>query len=82
MAALMDSGFSKTNKIGNIAIMVNFVFQNIRGFLLYLHNMLLVNVKLDVSGCKRISFLGRRSHWSSSFLKAQLKQSWQYWSFS
>ena len=51
------SGFSQTRKIGNI---VNFVFSYICIFLHYLHYMILVNVKLEVSGCKRIIFQGCR----------------------
>ena len=36
-------------------------------------------VNLDASGYKRVIFQGCILHWSSSFLMAQLKQSWQYW---
>ena len=50
-------------------------------FLLYLQHMVLVNMKLDISGCSRITFQGCRLHWPSSFLMAQLKLSWQYWHF-
>ena len=42
-------------------------------------NMMLVNVKLDISGCNRNTFQGRRIHWCYSFLMAELKRSWQYW---
>ena len=48
-------------------------------FLLYLHHMMLVNVKLDVSGHKRIRFQCCRLHWYYSFLITQLKQNWQYY---
>ena len=51
----------------------------IYSFLRYLHHMMLVNVELDVRGCKGISFQCWRFHWSSSILIAELKQSWQYW---
>ena len=40
--------------------------------------MMLVNVKLDVSGFRRIIFQGYKLHWFSSFVMARLKQSWQY----
>ena len=43
-----NSGFSQTHKIGNIGIIVNFVFSEIWGFLLYLEYLLLVNIKLDI----------------------------------
>ena len=74
-----DSGFSQTHKIGNIGIIANFVFPEIRGFLLYLQYLLLVNIKLDIIGCKRIKFEYYILDYSCSFLMAQLKQSWQYW---
>ena len=38
--------------------------------------MILVNVKLDVSG-QEIIFQCCKLHWSSSFVIAQLKPSWQ-----
>ena len=47
------AGFSQTHKIGNINIIniiANFLFLFICSFLLYLHHVKLVNVKLDVSG--------------------------------
>ena len=53
------SGFSQTHKIGNIAIIAiiaNFVFLYICSSLHYLHHLMLVNEKLEVSGCKRIIF--------------------------
>ena len=43
-------------------------------FLLYLRHMMLVNVKSDVSGYKRIAFQGCRLYWSILFLMVQLKQ--------
>ena len=48
-------------------------------FLLYLHQLMFVNAKLDIRGHNRITFQCRRLHWSSLFLMAQLKRSWQYW---
>ena len=71
--------FYKSRKL-DIGIFVNFVFHYIHKFLLYLHHMILVNRKLSVSGCK-ILFQGCRLHRLSSFLMAQLKQSWQCWHF-
>ena len=41
--------FLQTHKIGNIGIIANTVFRYICSFLLYLHHMMLENVKLDVS---------------------------------
>ena len=40
--------------------------------------MMLGNMKLDMSGCDRITFQGYKFHWSNSFLMAQEKQIWQY----
>ena len=74
-----QSGFSQTHKIGNICIIANFVLPSIYSFLFYLHGMVLVNMKIDISGCNRITFQGCRLHKSSSFLMVQLKQSWQCW---
>ena len=73
------TGFSQTRNIGNIGIIANFVFPFICSLLPYLHHMILVNVKLDVSAYMKITFQDWRLHWSCSFLMAQLKQSWQYW---
>ena len=52
----VQSRFSQTHKIGNIGIIANFVFLDICSFLLYLHYMVLINVKLDINGSKRITF--------------------------
>ena len=38
-----------------------------------LHHMMLVNLKLNVSGYKRVILQGCRLFWSNSFLMAQLK---------
>ena len=35
-------------------------------FLLHLQHMMLVNMKLDISGCNRITFQGYRLHWMLS----------------
>ena len=63
-------------QISLIVIIANFVFTYICSFFLYLHYMMLVNIKLDVNGCNRITFQGRILHWSSSFQMAKLKRSW------
>ena len=47
------TGFSRAHKIGNIRIKYS---THVCSFILYLHQMMLVNVKLDVSGYKRIHF--------------------------
>ena len=72
-------GFSQTHKISNISINPNFVFPYIPSFLLYVHHMILVNVKLNVSEHTRILFQCSKHYWSSCFLMTQLKRSWQYW---
>ena len=79
-----QSGFSQTHKIGNIGIIAKFEFPYFCSFLLSLQHMILVNMKVDISACNRIKFQGCKLcklHWSSSFLMAQLKWSWQYWHF-
>ena len=72
------SGFSQTHKVG---IIVNFVFPYICYFLLHLQQIMLVNLKLDISEYNMIAFQGYRLYWISSFLMAQLKPSWQYGHF-
>ena len=63
--------FLRTHKIGNL-------FPNICSFPLCLHHMMLVNVKLGISGSMRTVFEGCRFHCFSSFLMPQLKRSCQY----
>ena len=53
----MYSSFSQTHKDDNVGIVVNFVFPYICSFLLYLHQLMLVNVKLEITGRMRITFL-------------------------
>ena len=53
-----QSDFSQMHKIGKIDIIANFVFSYICSFFLYLQRMMLVNMKLDINGCKRITFQG------------------------
>ena len=60
-----QSGISRIQKLGNIDITANFVFPYISSFLLYLHHMMLVNVKLRVGGYTRIISHGCRLHCSS-----------------
>ena len=62
-------GFSQTHKIANIGTIA----------VLYLQHMMLVNMKINISGFNRIIFQGCRLHWFSSFLMAKLKRCWQYW---
>ena len=61
------SGFSQTHKIGNCGIITNFVFPYICNLLHYLHPMMLVNMKLDATGYKRITFQSSRLHRPSLF---------------
>ena len=56
MLNINRSGFSWTHKIGNIGIYANHVFPYIYCFHPYLYHMLLVNVKLNVTGYKGIAF--------------------------
>ena len=76
MVVQSGRGFHEHIKLAILAFRANFVFPNIFSFLLYLYNMMLVNVKLDISG-----FQGCGLHWSNPFLMVQLKRSWQYYHF-
>ena len=71
-----QSRFSQTHKVGNIGIIANFVFLEIRSFLLSLDFIMLVKVKLDITGSKRITFDYYKLYCSSSFLTAEVKQRW------
>ena len=62
-------GFSQTHKFGNIG---SFVFPYIYIFFHYFNHMILVKVKLDVSGYKRIIFQDCKPHSYLSFLKVIL----------
>ena len=62
---LLCSDFSQATDVANIGIITNFVCPHICSYILYLQHMMLVNVKLDISGCNRIAFEGCRLHWSS-----------------
>ena len=64
-----QSSFSQTHNIGNIAIVANFIFPYNLNVPFYLHHVMLVNVKLDVS----------RLFQDCRLLMVQLKQSCQYW---
>ena len=57
----------------------SFVFTYFCSFRLCWDNMILVNVKLDASKYNRIVFQCYTVQWSSRFLMAQLKRSWQHW---
>ena len=50
--------FSKTHKIYNIGNIAVFLFPYIHNFHLYLHHVILVNVKLDDSAKERLCFKG------------------------
>ena len=50
------SSFSQTHKVGNVGIIANSVFPYICSFFLYLHQLILVNVKLEIKGHMRITF--------------------------
>ena len=54
-----------TREVGNNAINANFIFPRICSLLLNFDHMMLVNMKLDVNGFKRITFQGYKLHWSS-----------------
>ena len=51
--------FHKRTKIGIIA---NFVLPYIYSFFLCLHHIMLVNIKLDISGSNKITFQGYKCH--------------------
>ena len=57
----LHSGFSQTKEVGKIGI----ICPHICSFLLNLQHMMLLNVKLDMSGCNRITFQGCSLHWSN-----------------
>ena len=42
------SSFSETHKVGNVGIVANFVFPYICSFHVYLYQLMLVNVKLEI----------------------------------
>ena len=73
--------FFRIYKIGNINIIANFVFLYICYFLLYLHHMILVNMKLDINGDTRITFQDCKLHLTCLFLMAHPEQSWQFLAF-
>ena len=78
--SIVPFGFFTRHRIANIGIIANFVLWKLyRFFLLYFWNILLVNMKINIRGFNRITFQGCRLHWSSSFLMAKLKRSWQDW---
>ena len=56
-----------------IGIIANFVFPYTCSFLLYLEHMMLVNMKLDINDCKRITFQGCRLGLMSIGLATQKK---------
>ena len=64
-AQIGQLSFSQTH------IIANFVLKYICSFLHVLDHIMLVNVKLDVSGYNRFIFRVCRLHWSCSFLMAQ-----------
>ena len=61
--------------LGEALVAVNHL-QNERLFESCLHHMMLVNVKLGISGSMRTVFEGCRFHCFSSFLMPQLKRSY------
>ena len=52
----LHSSFSQRHKVGNVGINSNFVFPRIWSFLLYFDQVMLVNVKLDIKGCAKITY--------------------------
>ena len=64
-----NRGFHKHTKLPTLGLLPNFYSP------LYLHHLMLVNVKLDISGYELITFHGCRFPWSGAFLMAWLKQS-------
>ena len=56
LATYWHSTFSRTHKVVNNGINANFVFPYFCSLLLYFEPMILVNVKLDISVYKSITF--------------------------
>ena len=79
MPPATHSDFSQTYTIDNIGIIANFVLPFNCSFLLHWQHVIWVNMKLDISGCNKITFQGCRLHWFSYFLMTQRKWSWQCW---
>ena len=50
--------FSQTHKVGNIGIIADFVFLRICSFLPYLHQLIVLNMKVEIKECVRITFKG------------------------
>ena len=46
----IHSSFSQTHKVGNVVIIANFVIPYNCSFLLYLHQLMPVNTKLEIKG--------------------------------
>ena len=57
----------------NIDIIANFVFTYICSFLLYIQHMMLVNVKLDISGNFRITFQDHKNSFVQFFSNGKAK---------
>ena len=74
----IQSCFSQSLKDRNIGIIANFVFPCFYSLHIDQDFMMLVNMKIYISGCERIVYQGCILHWYSYFLMAQLKQNWQY----
>ena len=61
--------FQQPTKLAILALLPALPSYIICSFLIYLQH-----IKLDISGCNRITFQGYRHHWSSPVPMAQLKQ--------
>ena len=67
----------KIGIIGNVSIRAYFVYSHVCSFFLYLQHVMEVNLKLNVTWHKKITFKGcRLIGVASSFPVAQLKHSW------
>ena len=60
-----NSCFSQLHKVGNVVIIANFVFTYIYSFLLYLQQLMSVNMKLEIKGYMGIIFQGHMLYWNS-----------------
>ena len=47
---VLQSSFSQTHKVDNVGIIANFVFSYICSFLLHLHQLIVINMKLEFKG--------------------------------
>ena len=75
----LRSSFLQTHKIGNNGIIVYFIYPYIYCNVFFIASHDVSSCDLNISRYKMSISQCCRFHWCSSFIRAQLKQSWQYW---